>query len=150
MRVALAASREPRRGLQILTWKHAAVVVIAALVYTPAIDYTVQLIVIGVIGAAMALASPLGRWLLLLLAIPAYPLLPTSFPPGLTTALAFLANPAALIDASYLPSLALTVLAARRASSRSPKPLGAPDALAERSPSVVTEQTGRRSSDRAR
>jgi hypothetical protein len=120
--VALAASSGPRRGLQILTWKHAAVAVIAALlVYTPAIDHAVGLIVIGVIGAGMALASPLGRWLLLLLAIPAYPLLVgMSFPPGLTTALAFLPNTAALIASYYLPPLALTALAAvaaRRASS---------------------------------
>jgi hypothetical protein len=131
--VALAASRGPRRGLQILTWKHAAIAVIATLlVYTPATDHTVQLIAIGVIGAAMALTSPLGRWLLLLLAIPAYPLLVgTSFPPGLTTALAFLPNTAALIAPYYLPPLALTALAALaagRASSRSSKPLGAPDA----------------------
>jgi hypothetical protein len=124
--VALAASRGPRRGLQILTWKHAAVVVIATLlVYTPAIDHAVGLIVIGVIGAGMALTSPLGRWLLLLLAIPAYPLLVE------TTFLAFLPNTAALIAARYLPPLALTALAALaagRASSRSSKPLGAPDA----------------------
>ena len=134
--VALAASRGPRRGLQILTWKHAAVVVIATLLlYTPAIDHPAGLIVIGVIGAGMALASPLGRWLLLLLAIPVYPVLVSlgriSLPPGLTTALAFLPNAAALIAEYYLPSLALTVLAAlatRRASSRSSKPLGAPDA----------------------
>ena len=77
----------------------------------------------------MALASPLGRWLLLLLAIPAYPLLVgPSFPPGLTTALAILPNTAAVIAPYYLPSLALTALAAlaaRRASSRSSRPPGA-------------------------
>jgi hypothetical protein len=131
--VALAASRGPRRGLQILTWKHAAVAVIAALlVYTPAIDHAAGLIVIGVIGAGMALASPLGRWLLLLLAIPGYPLLVgPSFPPGITTALAVLPNTAAVIAPYYLPSLALMALAALaacRASSRPSKPLGALDA----------------------
>jgi hypothetical protein len=137
--VALAASRGPRRGLQILTWKHAAVAVTATLLfYTPATDHPVGLIVIGVICAGMALTSPLGRWLLLLLAIPAYPLLVGApFPQGFTIALALRPNTAATIAEYYLPPLALTVLtvltvlaalAARRASSRSSKPLGAPDA----------------------
>jgi hypothetical protein len=143
---ALAASRGPRRGLQILTWKHAAVAVTATLLFCiPATDHLVGLIVIGVIGAGMALTSPLGRWLLLLLAIPAYPLLEGAFqspPPGWTSyppldfipasaPLSAPPNTAAMAAAHYLPPLALTALAAlaaRRASSRSSKPLGAPDA----------------------
>jgi Domain of unknown function (DUF1707) len=131
--VALAASRGPRRGLQILTWKHAAVAVTATLLFCiPATDHPVGLIVIGVIGAGMALTSPLGRWLLLLLAIPAYPLLVGApFPQGFNMALALRPNTAATIITYYLPPLVLAVLAAlaaRRASSRSSKPLGAPDA----------------------
>ena len=136
--VALAASRGPRRGLQILTWKHAAVVLVATtLVWTrvipmdPAARLAVRLIVIAVIGAGMALTSSRGRWLVLLLAIPAYPLLLfiglSHFPPGFRASLAL--QP--LMAAYYLPSLALVVLAAlaaRRASSRSGKPLGAPGA----------------------
>ncbi len=73
--VALAASRGPRRGLQILTWKHAAVAVIATLLlYTPAIDHAVGLIVIGVIGAGLALASPAGP---VAAAVAGHPGLPT-------------------------------------------------------------------------
>lgn len=69
---ALTASPGPRRGLQILTWKQGALAVIAALAVSTA-RYPVTLILIAVIGAAMALASSLGRWLLLLLAIAACP-----------------------------------------------------------------------------
>ena len=70
--VALAASPGPRRGLQILTWKHGALVVIATLAVATA-SYPLTLIVIAIIGTAMALASSLGRWLLALLAIAAWP-----------------------------------------------------------------------------
>jgi len=128
---ALAASPGPRRGLQIVTWKHAVIVVIATtLVCTSVIPMdratrlVTRLIVIAVIAAGMALASSLGRWLVLLLAIAAYPLLLffglSLFPPGFRASLA----PAPLIAAYYLPSLALVILAvvaARRASSRSAK-----------------------------
>jgi hypothetical protein len=97
--VALVASPGPRRGLQILTWKHGALVVIATLAVA-SISYPVTLIVIAVTCVALALASSLGRWLLVLLAIPA----------------------AGIIGQTYLPPAALLVLvvmAARRESLRS-------------------------------
>ncbi len=127
---ALTASPGPRRGLQILTWKHGALVVIATLVVGTSairIAYTVHLIVLAVICAGMALASPLGRWLLVLLAIPAYPFFVgiSPSPPGLQIALAFLPWSPADITSTYLPSLALLVLAvaARRGSLRPAKPI---------------------------
>jgi len=114
--VALAASPGPRRGLQILTWKHGALVVIAALAVATT-SYPVTLIVIAVIGAAMALASSLDRWLLVLLAIPAWPFftLPVEVFLPLASWLSF-------IGQAYLLPLALLVLAviaARRESLRS-------------------------------
>jgi Domain of unknown function (DUF1707) len=136
--VALAASGGPRRALQILTWKHAAVATIATLLACCTgriLDPAARLAVIAVTGAAMALASPLGRRLLLLLTIPAYPLLLqlfiSLFPISLSLALATWPGYPALLAACYLPSLALAALAAvaaRRASTRSSKPLGTPDA----------------------
>jgi hypothetical protein len=127
---ALTASPGPRRGLHLLTWKHWALAIIAALALgTGAMPIThwVQLIVLALICAAMALASSLGRWLLVLLAIPAYPLfvgfLP--FPLGFPTALAPLPPALALMAPIYLPPLALLVLAvvaARRGSLRSARP----------------------------
>jgi hypothetical protein len=134
---ALTASPGPRRGLQLLTRKHWALVIIATLALgtgaTP-ITHWVQLTVLAVIGAVMALASPLGRWLLVLLAIPAYPLfagflpLPLGFPAvplGFPAALAPLPPLLALMAPIYLPPLALLVLAivaARRGSLRSTRP----------------------------
>jgi hypothetical protein len=128
--VALAASPGPSRGLKILTWKHAALVVIATvLVWTRVIPVNpvARLIVLAVIGAKMAQTSPLGRWLLLFLAIPAYPLfffgiLPFS-PPGTGRGwgLDFLSSTPDLVVACYLPPAALAILAAvaaRRASSQ--------------------------------
>jgi hypothetical protein len=131
--VALAASPGPRRGLQILTWKHGALVVIAALAVSTA-WYPVALIVIAVIGAAMALASSLGRWLLMLLAIAAIPAWPffTAFTlgpplemylpygwgfigPVLPYGLGFI-GPAYLLPAALL---AVFAMAARRESCRS-------------------------------
>jgi hypothetical protein len=122
--LALTASLGPRRGLQILTWRHGAFTVIATLLFGTVVPMTqpVRLAVIAVICAGMALASPLGRWLLLLLAIPAYPFLAGFTPPGLGIAQAFLPTSAAVVAPFYLPPLALVVLAiaaARRASFRS-------------------------------
>ena len=73
---ALAASPGPRRALRILTWKHWAFAVIAIVLAGPGVipmPLPWRLAVIAVICAAMALASSLGRWLLLLLAVPLYP-----------------------------------------------------------------------------
>ncbi len=70
--VAVTASPGPRRGLQLLTWKHAALTVVAAGAVAVA-SYPWTLVVIPVICAAMALTSSLGRWLLVLLAIPLGP-----------------------------------------------------------------------------
>jgi hypothetical protein len=114
--VALTASPGPRRGLQILTWKHGALIVIATLAAATT-SYPVTLIVIAVIGAAMALASSLGRWLLVLLAIPAWPFfsLPVEVFLPLASWLSF-------IGQTYLLPLALLVLAviaARREALRS-------------------------------
>jgi hypothetical protein len=133
--VALAASAGPRRGLQILTRKHAVLVLVATLlVCTRLADIvgpagaTVRLIVLTAIGAGMALTSSLGRWLLLLLAIPAWPLLLMAVPPFPGWGQHVLPSTAAVIVAWYLPPAALAALAARRASAHSPKPLGTPDA----------------------
>ena len=126
--VALAASPGPRRGLQLLTGKHGAVVVIATLlVGTDAVpvNLAVRLAVIAVICAGMALTSPLGRWLLALLAIPAYPFLVGYFwlsPPGFRITSSFLPFSAALIIPYYLPPLALLILAAVAARRVSPRP----------------------------
>ena len=124
--VALTASAGPRRGLQFLTWKHAAVTVIATLAVT---TYPLTVIAIAVICAAMALTSSLSRWLLVLLAIPAYPYLLGSpfsalggqLPPGLHIARAYLPTGLAYITSAYLPPLVLlvtAVIAARRESFR--------------------------------
>jgi Domain of unknown function (DUF1707) len=128
--VALTASPGPRRGLHILTWKHGALVVVATLAVSST-SYTVTLIAIAVICAGMALASSLGRWLLVLLAIPAYPFVlggPFSllggafFVSGFSTPLAYLPSGLGFIAWTYLPSLVLLVLAViagRRESLRS-------------------------------
>ena len=127
--VALTASPGPRRGLQILTWKHGALVVVAALAVTST-SYTVTLIAIAVICAGMALASSLGRWLLVLLAIPAYPFFlggPFSlfggafFTSWFSSPLAYLPSGLGYIAWTYLPPLVLlllAVIAGRRESLR--------------------------------
>jgi hypothetical protein len=67
----------------------------------------------------MALASSLGRWLLVLLAIPGYTFFPWApFP----IALAFLSPDAAFVAKSYLPSLILLTLAVVTACRRPPRP----------------------------
>jgi hypothetical protein len=76
--VAVTASPGPRRGLQLLTWKHAALTVVAA-VAVAITSYPWTLVVIPVICAAMVLTSSLGRWLLLLLAIPLGPYVATPY-----------------------------------------------------------------------
>jgi hypothetical protein len=123
---ALLASPGPRRGLQILTRKHAALAVIAVLTFgaSPSpVPPAVMSAIIGVLCTAMALASSLGRWLLVLLAIPGYPLLFAWAPqPGFHLALAFLPLPAALVAGSYLPSLILLTLAVVTACRRPPRP----------------------------
>jgi len=73
---ALTVSPGPRRGLRLLTWKHAAFTVLAA-VAVVITSYPLSFVVIAVICAAMALSSSLGRWLLVLLAITAWPFLAT-------------------------------------------------------------------------
>ncbi len=82
--IALAVSPGPRRGLQILTWKLGAFAVIATLAvamtgYLGTISYLMTPVVIAVIGAAMVLTSSLGRWLLVLLIIAAWPFLISPF-----------------------------------------------------------------------
>jgi len=69
---AVTASPGLRRGLQLVTSKHVAFTVIAA-VAVAITSYPWTLVVIPVICAAMALTSSLGRWLLVLLAIPLGP-----------------------------------------------------------------------------
>jgi len=117
--LALSASPGPRRALQILTWKHWAFAVVSTLLagtYVIPMTPPVRLALIAVICAAMSLASSLGRWLLLLLAVPAYPFFARVF-----MDVGYLPPSAARIAALYLPSLALAVLAiaaARRTSFR--------------------------------
>lgn len=126
--VALAASPGPRRGLQLLTWKHAALTVIATLAVSTT-SHPLTITAIAVICAVMALASSLSRWLLVLLAIPAwpyflgspFPALGGQFPLGFHIALAYLPPGLAYITLTYLPPLALlalAVIAARRESLR--------------------------------
>jgi hypothetical protein len=74
--VAVTASPGPRRGLQLLTWKQVALTVIAAVAVAIS-SYPLSFVVILVICAAMALSSSLGRRLLVLLAIPAWPYVAT-------------------------------------------------------------------------
>jgi hypothetical protein len=117
--VALAVSAGPRRGLQILTWKHGALVVIAMLAVATT-SYPVTLIVIAGIGSAMALASSLGRWLLVLLVIAAWPFL--VFPVLITTMELYLPSGFGFVSQAYLlPAalLAVFAVAARRDSRRS-------------------------------
>ena len=73
---AVAGSPGPRRGLQLLTWKHAAFAVIAAGAVAIT-SYPLSLAVIALVCAAMALASSLGRWLLVLLATATWPYVAT-------------------------------------------------------------------------
>jgi hypothetical protein len=120
---ALLASPGPRRGLQILTWKHAALAVIAVLTVAASpspVPPAVMFAVLGVICTAMALVSSLGRWLLVLLAIPGYPFFFTWAP--FPNAMAFLPPDAAFVAKSYLPSLILLTLAVVTASRRPLRP----------------------------
>ncbi len=126
---AVTASPGPRRGLQLLTWRHAALSVIAALTIGATIGPVTLVVIAGaVLCAAMALASSLARWLLILLAIPAWPFL---FPPGAATVAATAWAPLVrlhpelgFITQAYLPPavlLAVLVIAACRDSHRSPR-----------------------------
>ena len=128
--VALIASPGPRRGLQILTWKHAALVVIATLTLGITTSHQLTLIVIAVICAGMALVSSLSRWLLVLLAIPAYafffggPYAVFGEPSSAVfhVATTYLPLGLAMVTLAYLLPLVLLVLAvvaARRESLRS-------------------------------
>jgi hypothetical protein len=69
---AVTASPGLRRGLQLVTWKHVALTVIAA-VAVAITSFPWSLVVIPVTCVAMVLTSSLGRWLLILLAIPLGP-----------------------------------------------------------------------------
>jgi hypothetical protein len=117
--IALSASPGPRRALQILTWKHWAFAVIATLLagpYVVPMTPPVRVAVTVVICAAMAVASSLGRWVLLLLAGPVCPTLAR-----ILMDVGYLRLSSAGIAELYLPSLALVVLAiaaARRTSFR--------------------------------
>lgn len=123
--IALAASPGPRRGVQVLSWKLGALVVIAMLAvaiaqYVPRVSYLVSLIVLAVIGLAMLAASSRGRWLLLLLTIAAWPFLVTPFFPApwqgyLPDGLGFIGQ-AYLVPAALL---AVFAVAARRESRHS-------------------------------
>jgi hypothetical protein len=128
--IALMASPGPRRGLQILTWKHGALVVTATLTLSITTSHWLALIVIAVICAGMALVSSLSRWLLVLLAVPAY----AFFFGGLFSffdqpssavfhvATTYLPLGLAMVTLAYslpLVLLVLAVMAARRESLRS-------------------------------
>jgi len=114
--VALAASPGPRRGLQILTWKHGALVVVATLVVALA-SYPLTFIVIAMIAMAMALVSSLGRWLLALLVIAAWPFLLS--PLVVTPWVLYLPYGVGVVGRAYLLPVALLsmfAMAARRAA----------------------------------
>jgi hypothetical protein len=129
--VAVTASAGPRRGLQLLTWKHVAFTVIAA-VMVAITSYPLTLVVVPVICAAMALTSSLGRWLLVLLAIPLGPyvaipyLYASPWGPHMNLYIASLMSPGALgpYGQAYVLAaafLGLFVVAACRESLRSRK-----------------------------
>ena len=123
--IALAVSPGPRRGLQVMSWKLGPLLVIATLAvtiaqYGPRVSYLVTLIVLAVMGLAMLLASSMGRWLVLLLAIAAWPFLVIPYVPApwqlhLPAGLGFVGQ-AYLVPAALL---AVFAVAARRESRRS-------------------------------
>jgi len=78
---AVTASPGPRRALALLTWKSAALTVIAA-ASIAVTSYPLSIAAVVMIVAAMSLSSSLGRWLLLLLAIPLWPYLTLSLAIG--------------------------------------------------------------------
>lgn len=125
---AVTASPGLRRGLQLVTWKHVALTVIAA-VAVATTSYPWTLVVIPVICAAMALTSSLGRWLLVLLAIPLGPYVAVPYPhvsgwgPHMRLYIAGLMSPGALGQACVLAAvfLGVFVIAACRQSLRSRK-----------------------------
>lgn len=115
--VALLASPGPRRGLQILGWKHRALIAAAGLVVYATAQSTAPesaLAVLAVMAIAMTLASALGRRVLVLLAIP-FSSFAIAVVPGVTQ-LPFASG----IALTYLPPLAILalVLTAVRRSSR--------------------------------
>ncbi len=79
---ALVVSPGPRRGMQILTWKYHALVVTAAAAvgstgWLPAsapgpVREVIVIMVVAVTVAGSAMASPLGRRIMVLLSIPIY------------------------------------------------------------------------------
>ncbi len=82
--VAVTASPGPRRGLALLTWRGAALTVIAAAAITIA-WYPLAVPVVVIIAATMSLSSSLGRWLLPLFAVPVWPYLTSYFYPAIHT-----------------------------------------------------------------
>ena len=122
--IALAASPGPRRALQILTWKHGTLVLTATLAvaagYVRFFSYPETLIAVAVVAMVMVLASSLGRWLLMLLAIAAWPFF---LPPLVVTPwLFYLPHGVGAVGWAYaLPAafLSMFALAARRESRRS-------------------------------
>jgi len=76
--VALLASPGPRQGLRIMTWKHHALVIGAAAAMgagawaTPQLRESIVITLTAITAVALALASPLSRRVLALLAIPLY------------------------------------------------------------------------------
>ena len=107
--VALSASPGPRRALQLLTWKHWLFAVITTLLAATSVipmNLPVRFAVIAAVCAAMTVASSLGRWLLLWLAVLAYPSVARS-----SMDVAYLKPSGVWIAMLYLPSLALAALA---------------------------------------
>jgi hypothetical protein len=75
--VALLASPGPRRGLQIMTWKHHALVIAVAAAgggtwKAPQMRVAIMITLAVIAVVAMALASPLSRRIMALLSIPLY------------------------------------------------------------------------------
>jgi hypothetical protein len=119
--VALAASSGPRRGRQVVTWKHGALAATGALAAS-IVGYPAMLIVVAVAAAAMALASSLGRWLLVLLTIAAWPaIMFAAFGPFMGTA-SFLPYGPAVVSQVYLLPAVLLALFAVAALSESRRP----------------------------
>ncbi len=110
MLLALTASPGPRRGLHILTWQRWTFAVLAIVLAGGVIPMpkSVYLAVIAVLSAGMALASSLGRWLLLWLAVTCYPVLAR-----MVTNVGYDPPSAARIAVLYVPSLVLLILAGR-------------------------------------
>jgi hypothetical protein len=123
--IALAASAGPQRGRQLLTWKHGALAVVAALAASLP-GSAVPLAVIAVAGGAvMVLCSSLARWLIVLLAAAAWPFFIVVADPSGDPLVPFLPSEFGVVSETYLvPAVLLAwfAVSALRESRRLARP----------------------------